>query len=814
MSRAKNCIDKAVALGVSREKAESYRDHIVSGKPDEWEARALQLKERAKQQAEFAEKRAGINLARRVHAQQHIDRAPDRVTGLQSLLVGTNTAFEGSRLSAEAAILGYKSEFMSTFRRDLGDNDRLFASRSIEREWVRELGELNAKQGGQPGITGNKQALEIAQAVQKLQKLTREAQNRQGAEIGELSGRIARTEHDPGVLEQMGGEAWKRLVYQTADIPRTFGQRTAAEIDEALDEMYKRLRSGDFSDLEAAEDQFTAQSQNVAKKVSASRVLQFSSAENWYAYGKAASNSTVTERVMSDALKAARNAGLMSVLGTNPEDNFARILTSQRRRDMTAKERNALEGSEKQLTEWLKLMTGRSASQDIRRKGVALGVQNWLTVQRTAKLGFLPFAQIADLATVMSELRYQGVDVPSRLLGPLAGYFQGNGSQQREVAKLVGGGIEGWIAEINQRMDVTAHLDIADPQARGGPLTGALAATQNWMFKWSGATAMTNRARETGTYLMARYFGTKRGVAYASLNEAERRIMSAFEIGEPEWKALNAAEWTDVQGDVFMTPSIVNDIPQARLNEWKKTVGREKLGDDEARDILATRLWRYFSDRERYAVLDVGVQEKARLTGGMAPDDVVGIGYRLMAQFKSFLVAQVIRTWGREVHGQSTYGMVSGLVQFAAAATVLGTVAEMLRQIARNEDPLHSFREDPLKMLQKGVTRGGALGVLGDFTFGEFSRHGQRFTGYAMGPSGSIIDDVLTTYGQAKAGKPVGPSLMMLARNNIPLQNVWFGKAIFDHFVWAEIMDHVQPGYSARVSRRQRQNGIRPILGN
>ena len=85
-----------------------------------------------------------------------------------------------------------------------------------------------------------------------------------------------------------------------------------------------------------------------------------------------------------------------------------------------------------------------------------------------------------------------------------------------------------------------------------------------------------------------------------------------------------------------------------------------------------------------------------------------------------------------------------------------------------------------------------------------------RATGYVAGPTGSLVDDLLTIKSTAVEGKPVAGSIMNAARNNLPLQNLWWGKAAFDHFVWSELMDYAQPGYSSRVARRQRQNGVRP----
>lgn len=822
----KDCVAEAVANGMDRERATAIRDHITNSPREQWGNRSKDLKDRAKKEAESAERRAGIALHRRVTAQQQIKAAEeagfDMVTGLQSLLVGSNRPFKGSRNSAENAILGFKSMFFNGFRKDLGDNQRLFASKQVEEDWVQELAELNDKNGqGQPGITKNPEALKIAEAIKRFQDNTRDTQNKLGAEIGTLNRYVARTVHDPELLERMGREEWKKLVYNTADIARTFGpDRSKQEIEDALDEMYRKLKSGDFSDLEAPEDAFVPASQNIAKKVSESRFIQFGSAKQWYQYMQKAYSGSVTELVLTDGLRAARNAGMMATLGPNPADNFARIMTMMKRReDLTPAQRTQLEGAEGQLDAWLKMLMGRAESQKISNKGAALFGQNVMKLQRVAKLGFLPFSQLADLGVAMSELRYQGLDFGERILGPMGGYFKGKGSQQREVARLVGGAIEGWIAEVNNRMDVAAHLDVTDREIRGGDwITGALSKTQNWMFRWTGAEAMTNRAREMSTYLMATHWGKHRGVEWAALNEAERRIMSAFDLGPAEWKALNAAEWSNVEGSIFLTPSVVQDIPTEALTAWRASNNRVNMTDDAAREEIATKLWRYYADRERYAVLNPGIQEQYYLTfgGNARPDQTLGIAFRLSGQFKSYVLGSIVRLWGREIYGgQGGYGAVSGLVQFAGAAIILGTVAEMLRDIAKNTDPFEKFNHDPVAYLKAGAVRGGAVGVLGDFLLNEYSRHGQRLGDYIAGPTiGGTLQESLAAFSQAQAGKDPTPTLINLAKTNLPLQNVWFAKSALDYLIWHRLMNYANPGYTSRIRRRRRREGMKPIIGN
>lgn len=813
----KDCVGKAVAKGVKREKAKQIRDFVQSKGAAKWEARAEELKAIAKKEAERKEKRAAISLSRRVRAQQHIERAPSPQLGLQSLLIGTNTPFEGSRMSAEAAIEGYTAQLIGTFKRELGDAEGVFRKRVLEREWVRELFELNRKpaadgtQRGNPGVSRSPEALKIAKAVKTMQDLSRNIQNRGGADIGELDGYIARTEHSAELLEAMGRDNWISLVKRTADLERTFGIDRVQEWDSLLSEMYDRLRKGDFSDFDAEEDKFVLASMNIAKAASESRVLQFSTAEGWYDYQLAASTDAVTDKVIQQALRGARNAGLMDVLGPNPKDNFAKIAERVRVSMDTKAERDALEADiGGKYDRWLSIMTGDFADgrNKITNKGLALAVQNWLTLQRTAKLGMLPLSQVVDLSTVMSELHYQGVKPAEAILGPLGGYFRGRGSQQREVAGLLGAAVDGWIAEINAQMEL---LDANLLNGRSTPtkyLTATLNGLQDFMFRYSGASAMTNRAKEAGLYLMAKHWGAKRGVAFDALNAAERRIMQAFQIGESEWRAYNAAEWTLVQGDVFLTPHIVENIPSEELARWKAAAGKGKADDASARHELATRLWRYYADRERYAILGIGVLERSFMTQGNAPDKALGIALRMMFQFKSFTIAMINRVWGRMAHGGTD---ASGFLLFAASATVLGFVSETLRKLAKLQDPTHELINQPVTYLRNSFIRGGAAGPLADFLFGEFNRHAQRPTGYITGPTGGFIDDSVVLFNDIKAGKDASGSALNLARNNVPLQNWVYTKGLLDATLWAALMEAVKPGWNARVRRKRQQDGVRML---
>jgi hypothetical protein len=126
--------------------------------------------------------------------------------------------------------------------------------------------------------------------------------------------------------------------------------------------------------------------------------------------------------------------------------------------------------------------------------------------------------------------------------------------------------------------------------------------------------------------------------------------------------------------------------------------------------------------------------------------------------------------------------------------------------------PGKRFHHDPVGYLQRGIVRGGAAGVAGDFVFGEFSRHGQRLSDYLVGPTfGGTGQDLLAIFTRGVWGsEDPTKDLIFLARNNLPLQNVWYAKWALDTAIWSNLLEWAQPGYASRTRRRARRQGIKP----
>lgn len=756
-----------------------------------------------------AQQRANVVMDAAKRGQRFITygNAGDESLGVQAKLIGTNTPFLGNRDSAAAAIEGNTYKLLGTFDEELKQAglDRIFASGAMERDWTRELFELNrVAPGPRRPVTRNPQALQIARIVQNLQRRAVEMLNNEGAFIGSYDGYITRTTHDKDLIRRMGEDRWIGYAQQWFDIPTIYPNRDQAHIETQLRAQYKRIVSGlhdsyDPDELDLVPEQ--ASGQNLAKKVSESRVIHFKDADSWLAYMSVASQMTPSQIIMRSAMSAARDAGLMRVWGTNPKRAMQTDIQmlqqeARGRSDFDMIERLQTQNRSYEL--WMDYMTGEANRPH--NETAARITSNLLSAQRMAKLGFLPFAQLVDLASVSGELRYQGVGFLNRMTSGVMAYFRGGmNSEKRQVADLLGAYLEGELAEYN------AHLEINDPRHLGG-FTGRLNRLQDIFFRYSGAQALTNRARGGLLHMMSRHMGSYHGQFWGALGESEQRIMSAFNIGENEWNALMRAPWTvGREGNTYLTPRDALNIPDAAISVYNQATG--VVWEYQAfREAMADRLYSYYADRMDYGVLNPGVAEKAILYQGARPGSPLGITLRLVMQFKSFMAANFRRTWGREIYGgQGALGAVAGIAEYAVTGAVLGVLANGLNQLFKGQDPFSQWDNDPGRAILAGLTRAGTSSMIGDFLFGELGRHGQSVAAYLLGPNVGTVEQFMRAYQTMREGENPAGELLSFVRGMTPFANMFYTKMALDFLVWNGLTEMASPGYLRRTERRLKQ---------
>jgi hypothetical protein len=752
--------------------------------------------------------------------------------GFQAKLIGTNRAFEGSRSSTEAAIKGQQWAIVAPFAKELQDSglESVFMSRALEKEWAKELGELNRTDPGpHASVTGNKQARALAEIIQRAQQRTLDALRQNGAWIGNYDGYITRTTHSPDRALRMGKDAWVDLAFKTHDLDTIYPNMPAAEIKKQLGNQWQRIATGEHQ-------QFSPQNlelmqhlpgQNMAKKISESRSIHFKDADSWLAFMEGASDETPTSVVVKSLLTGGRDAGLMSVWGTNPKASFLADMQMLRLKAARAvdtdggKQLRAFERNEVNYRRWFGLMDGE-LGKPVNSLAARI-TQNYLALQRTAKLGFLPFAMATHIGTVHGELRYQGVPFLKRITDSVLSFIP-NGPVRNEVVQNISSEFHWLTGEMHSMLE-------GNDMRVGGRFTRGVTGLQNWMFKVIGAQMMNNNLRKSHIAQMASHFGRQRGEDWSSLGMREQRIMKAFDIAEPEWTALTDREtkWLRPSGadQHFLTPDAahsISDRAMGKMAEDRGMIARDATGEqrdwtpdelNKMRGDLAQKIYRYFADRNDFGAWGHGVGERAILTQGNRPGSALGISLQIMTQYKSFAVFMIRRTLGRDIYGSDSAGeAVSGIVQMCVGTAILGIFQNALTQMLKGQDPTTQWKANPTASVQAAMLRGGGMSILGDFLFSEYNRYDKQGVDWLAGPSAGLINSAVALPHMIARGDKVAGTVLDQIRANIPLSNLFYTKLAMDYLIWNGLTEWAHPGYLQRAERRlEKTQGLQYIPG-
>lgn len=362
------------------------------------------------QHAALIEKRnALLNLLQRAKIVSFVrgsfaDR-PD--LGIESLLVGTNLARQGSRMSVAAEQKALGDAYIGGLIHDLERQDLtgILAKGDSDVDIADALWKIGTKQDTSKL---NDQVVGIAKTIQKYQEAARIDANRAGANIGNLPGYIARQSHDGEKIGSAGFDKWLEEILPRLD-PRTF--EDVSNPTQFLRGVYDGLVSGDHlkAPKDAPANGFKGPA-NIAKKISQERVLHFKDGVAWHEYNTMFGTGNLREAVLRGLDMAGQNTGIMRRLGTNPEANLNMamdILAEDVRKsgdpialtNFNTARRNMIANRFSEVSGATRIPGSAWGAR------VSANVRAW---QSLSKLGGALLSSFTDLPVAASEMRYQG----------------------------------------------------------------------------------------------------------------------------------------------------------------------------------------------------------------------------------------------------------------------------------------------------------------------------------------------------------------------------------------------------------------------
>lgn len=786
---------------------------------------AKEMAEELKVEAMIAKRNAVINRARYMAASKIVVESKNKFLALKSILAGTAEArnMAGNSIDARQKMYAYKYKAGLVMDLEQKGLMPLFNSEDYSRMIARELAELNTPDGGAPGVTKNAKALEMAQIVHKWQTRAIERQNANGAWIRKLPGYVTRTSHDMVAIRKAGYLKWKEFILPKLDA-QTFKYVEAGKEEEFLKSAWEALASGlHFKHGEGNFDinQAFKVSGSVAKKISQERLLHFKTPDDWFEYNQEFGSKSFREAIMSGFDHAAQSTAMMEGLGTNPHAVLDRL-----KQDALKALRSSANTGDKNAAKQIDKIQGRDIDNlmatidgttrrpaNVTAAKIGAGIRS---VQSLAKLGGSTISSLSDIATLATELQYNGMTFLDSYSGLTQALFKGrSAAEKEEIGSLVLAGMEGALGEIHGRW----HSEDGLP--------GKMSKAMYLYFKLNGQNWWNDVLKTYTTSALSANIANNADRAFADISSDLARNLDRYGIGEKDWPVIQKMIHKSETGTRYALPEKVFEIDN---EEIKALLGDKKMSDyaaKEYKNTLQRNLDTYFVDRSDTAIPTPGANEKALLLRGTQPGDALGEALRFWGQFKSFPITFISKIYNRETVGRVAggsmrsgfggfvdgmrhgKGAIGGMVQTIIGTTAMGYVAMSIKDILKGLTPRPA--NDP-KTWAAAMVQGGGAGIYGDYLFGEFNRFGRDALSSLAGPTFGQINDVMEIYSRFKTGDDVGANIVRLMKNNTPFVNLFYTRAALDYLVLYQLQENMNPGFLKRMEQRVRRENDQEFL--
>jgi hypothetical protein len=296
-----------------------------------------------------------------------------------------------------------------------------------------------------------------------------------------------------------------------------------------------------------------------------------------------------------------------------------------------------------------------------------------------------------------------------------------------------------------------------------------------------------------------------------------RHVLELNGITGPKWEAIRKAGFTVANSAQYVTPDrvrsladdVIEPIVAGRISEARAAIKsnekfalkREQIIKDGRRE-LEMDLHRYYADETSYAVIETDAASRRIARLGTRPGTVPGEVVRFIMQFKGFPIAFTQRVFGRALFNaaEGRAGQAAHIGTLMAGLTVAGYMAMTTKDAARGKWPPRD-PTDP-NTLAAAAMQGGAVGIYGDFLFGEASRFGQGPVETLSGPFIGTAADIYNLAMKAKGGDPDAGKALDVLVNNTPFINMFYTRPAIDFLFLNELRDTARPGYLRRQEQR------------
>lgn len=765
---------------------------------------AAERKVRQRRRAALQQMAAQDEIRQRIRA--HPDDPVEAALSLldfdpRSKVAGANVHMMGNVIRGQ--VHARMVDFLEGFRSRMAGLDQLApgvrAKRKMSlRAMVRELfGEAS----------GDAEAKSMARAVSEGLEFQRQLANASGMSIGKLENWGLPQTHSARAINSVHEDEWIDFVMARLDREKMVNHETGqpftdTRLRQLLSETYKDIVTNGLRDVQPGGHV----GRNIAVKRSQQRFLIFRGADNWLEYHERFGDGDPFNAILSHVNGLSRDIAMLRVLGPNPDASIRYVerLVGERRGEQAlaktgragARAAGRLSRAQPRIRDLYAAVSGHlNVAANETFANAAAANRNVLT---SAMLGGAWFSAIADRTFSDITARLNGIPAMKVMQRHLKMFAPGSRDDHR-LAVQAGFVAEHWagvaIAEqrfLGEVIGPEWSQRLADSVLRASFLSPWTTAGRS-AFQLEFLGELTRQARNN----------------WDGLNPVFRSAMERHGLSAGDWDVIRRTRaWRDEKtgAEFIRVQDIIGQI--------------EEAGPLFDRNFeIANRLQSMILTETEFAVPSVTQRARAILTFGAQPGSMVGEIARNTMLFKSFPVTLIMTHLNRAVFGNITTGQKAKyLAHLIIGTAVMGTLGEQMSQISKGRDPLpmSPLSEEGRRTLFKGLTRGGGLGIFGDFIFADQNRFGGGIASTLLGPVfGSEIPRLTTlTVGNLQEliieGRPqrMGREAVQFAEMMTPGRSLWYATLAMERLIFDEVQKMVDPDWAASF-RAQEQRARR-----
>lgn len=584
---------------------------------------------------------------------------------------------------------------------------------------------------------------------------------------------------------------------------------------------------------------------NLAAKESTPAQIKFKSGKAAKEYKDKYIKRSVVESVYNQVTGQANNNVLLRELGTNPRDQlvriYSRVQSLVKSRIKAAREKQSKTTDKKEKAELEKEIVfqtkrlrtldtgGQDFSASVSRQFAELdGSANIMDsgpnanvlahasrslrlIQTMSKLGQATISAFGDIAFQVGALTNSGMsgfEALGRTFGNLFDGFGGQSKIRRKYANSLGVGVQMFKGSLFAKVGVGENN-----------FPGLLSRMQNQFFKFN-LMSWWNDSHAIGmSFSFMHHLSSHKNKAFKDLMPQVRKTLEDYRLGEKEWDILRKYGIQKMEAEELMTvqdiryegdvKKDIDDIINSRSDSEFKDITtvikgetkRYKYNKAEYLSTIRRRFTTMVNDTSRTGIMIPGAWEQAAIKRGTRAGSLEGEFIRQIMLFKTFPITVIRKAMGNKLYSQAYTGKknYTGVSTLLVGSAILGALAIQTKEVLKGREPRKMLDE---RFALDSILQGGALGLYGDLLVG--SRVGGRGPiEQIAGPGLVTLSDVLQGIQNTVNDPSKGPrEITKLIKNNMPYQNLFYGKAIQDYLLYNFVIELSNPGYLRREEQR------------